>query len=184
MKLPATNPRDDPSALWALQIELLSTAETFLGPRDVSKKIYQPQFTGGVPCIRNTPELDGAFGELSRAAESYWPTAVFEMAHETVHLLNPITGNTNNLEEGVAVAFSLEVQSSYGIHVPLKMQSYNYAFSLCLGLSRGPLAAGKKVRERVGALSNATTQDLRQLFPNVDKGVLGNLAEAFVRNPS
>ena len=153
MKLPATNPRDDPSALWALQIELLSTAEAFLGPRDVSKKIYQPQFTGGVPCIRNTPELDGAFGELSRAAESYWPTA-------------------------------LEVQSSYGIHVPLKMQSYNYAFSLCLGLSRGPLPAGKKVRERVGALSNATTQDLRQLFPNVDKGVLGNLAEAFVRNPS
>ena len=62
--------------------------------------------------------LDGAFAELSRASECYWPTVVFEMAHETVHLLNPVPGNANNLEEGVAVAFSLRVQPSYGICYP------------------------------------------------------------------
>ena len=157
-------------------------AETFLGPRDVLKKMYQPQCTGGVPCVRNTPGLDGAFVELSRVAETNWPNAVFQMAHETIHLLNPTAGNTNVLEEGVAVAFSLEVQSSYGIHVQLELPSYVHAFRLCLELPEGPLAAGRKIRERVGTLSDATAQDLRQLFPNVDEDVLDNLAEGFVRD--
>ena len=57
MKLPQTNPRDDPSALWALQMELLSIAESVLGRRDQSKKVYQPQFTdygsSGLASIRS-----------------------------------------------------------------------------------------------------------------------------------
>lgn len=32
MKLPETDPRDDPSGLWALQQELLMRAEFALGP--------------------------------------------------------------------------------------------------------------------------------------------------------
>ena len=114
MQFPTTNPVDDPLALWALQLELLGQAETLLGPKDQSKKVYQPQFTDHGPNLRNTPNRDGAFVELSRAAETDWAEAVFEMAHETVHLLNPVAGYTNNLEEGVAVAFSLHVQPSTG----------------------------------------------------------------------
>ena len=52
MKLPQTNPRDDPSALWALQMELLSIAES--SRRDLSKKVYQPQFNDDVPQILQT----------------------------------------------------------------------------------------------------------------------------------
>ena len=89
MQLPHTSPRNDPVALWAFQQNLLSIAEAALGARDTSKKIYQPGFTDDGPHIRNTPELDGAFAELSRNSECYWPTAIYEMAHETVHLLNP-----------------------------------------------------------------------------------------------
>ena len=182
MKLPETNPRDDPPGLWKLQWELLSVAESVLGPRDSSKKIYQPKFTHDGPGIRNTPELDGAFVELNRVAECSWPETVFEMAHETVHLLNPIPGNANNLEEGVAVAFSLGVQQLYGVSVQTSMKSYLYALQLVAILPGGPFEAGKGIRERVGALSAATVQDLGELFPSVDGIILSKLAEKFVRD--
>ena len=182
MKLPDTNPRDDPAGLWALQLELLSIAESILGPRDSSKKLYQPQFIGGVPHIFNTKNPDGVIVRLSRNGECYWPTVAFEMAHETVHLLNPIPGNANYLEEGVAVAFSLGVQSFYGINVPISMKSYLYALQLVAMLPDGPLEAGSRVRERVGALTAVTERDLEELFPNVDRAVLSKLTEEFDRD--
>ena len=182
MKLPDTNPRDDPAGLWALQLELLMRAEFILGPRDLSKEICQPDFADDGPRIRNTPELDGAFVELNRDSECSWPETVFEMAHETVHLLNPISGNANYLEEGVAVAFSLSVQQLYGVSVQTSMKSYLYALQLVAILPGGPFEVGKGIRERVGALSDARGEDLGELFPNVDKTVLSKLAEEFVRD--
>ena len=179
MQLPEAKPRDDPSTLWALQVELMSVAQSILGPRDTSKQVYQPQFTDFGPCIRNTPDLDGAFAELSPAAGCSWPLAVFQMAHETVHLLNPIPGNTNNLEEGVAVAFSMHVQPSYGISVQPSSPSYDHVLQLASMLPRGPLEAARHLRDRVGALSKVTAQDLEELFPNVDRVVSNRLAERF-----
>ena len=164
----------------ALQIELLSMAESILGRRNLSKKVYRPQFSGDGPHIRNTQNLDGAFVELSRAGECSWPEVVFEMAHETVHLLNPIAGNTNNLEEGVAVAFSLHVQPSYSICVHPSSPSYLHVFQLASMLPEGPLEAARRARDRVGALSDVTERDLGELFPNVDAVVLGKLAERFI----
>ena len=182
MKLPDTNPRDDPAGLWALQLELLAMAESTLGPRDSSKKLYQPQFSDGVPHIFNTKNPDGVIVRLSRNGERYWPTVVYEMAHETVHLLNPIPGNANNLEEGVAVAFSMVVQPLYGICIPPQMKSYLYALGLVVALPGGPLEAGKHVRERAGAFSVATVQDMEALFPSVDGAVLSKLVEEFDRD--
>ena len=129
-RFPDADPRDDPAALWTLQRDLLSLAESVLGPRDTSKTIFQPQFHDDGPQLRNTPSLDGAFVEMSRNGELYWPTVVYEMAHETVHLLDPIPGGANNLEEGIAVAFSLWVQPRYQIHMEPKMESYLYALEL------------------------------------------------------
>ncbi len=63
------SPREDPSGLWSMQVHLLKLAEDILGPRDASKTIYQPVFADDGPYIRNTPNLDGAFAELSRNAE-------------------------------------------------------------------------------------------------------------------
>ena len=104
------------------------------------------------------------------------------MAHETVHLLNPIPGNTNNLEEGVAVAFSLEAQQSYDINIQKpRMESYLHVLQLVGMLPGGSLGATKSVRDYVGALSDVTAQHLGELFPNVDKVVLSKLAEPFIR---
>ncbi len=182
MQVPETKPCDDPESLWVLQVELLDMAQSVLGRRDQSKRVFQPQFTDGVPQIRNTPSLDGAYAELSQAAVDSWPEVIFELAHETVHLLNPIPGNTNNLEEGVAVAFSLHVQSLYGIDIRPSISTYLYAFQLANMLPGGPLEVGKRIREHLGALSNATEQKLGELFPDADAAVLRRLAEPFIRN--
>ena len=119
--------------------------------------------------------------ELSRNGQRYWPTVVFEMSHETVHLLNPIPGHTNNLEEGVAVAFSLHVQPSYGISIPVSMPSYRYALQLVRALSGQPLEAAARVRRQAGSFSAATRQCLAELFPEVDGDILDQLAGGFVR---
>ena len=181
MRLPQSKPLGEPAALWALQLRLLAIAESILGPRDVSKKIYQPQFSNDGPCIRNTPNLDGAYTELSRAGEDYWPTVVFEMAHETVHLLNPFSGSANNLEEGVAVAFSLHVQPEFGVCIRPSIPSYIQAFGLASLLPGGPLRAAEQIRNRYGSLNDVTFQDLEGLFPSVGRRTLQMLVERFDR---
>ena len=179
MQFPATNPVDDPAALWALQLELLGRAETLLGSRDQSKKVYRPQFTDCGPNLRNTLNRDGAFVELSRAAETEWAEAVFEMAHETVHLLNPVAGNTNNLEEGVAVAFSLYVQPAYGINVQPGTTAYDHPHDLVSRLPGGPFAAGRRIRGEVGALSVTTPETLCKLFPELNRQIAADLTQPF-----
>ena len=185
MNLPNTDPVDSAPGLWALQWQLIEIAEHELGPRDRSKNVYQPKFAGDGPFLRNTPDFDGAFVELSRNAEHYWPTAIFEMAHETVHLLNPVALDVGNvLEEGVAVAFSLHVQSIYGFKMAVTMPSYVHALELARSLPGGALASGKLVRASVGALSSATARSLADLFPEVEENVLVRLASKFDRDLS
>ena len=166
MQLPQASPKDDPVALWALQLDLLSNAEAALGARDTSKKICQPKFADDGPHIRNTPNLDGAFAELSRNSECYWPTAINELAHETVHLLDPALGIGNYLCEGVAVAFSVYAQTIRGLQPqPIGLPSYRHALELASQLPNGPLEAARQVRASVGALRQVTTRHLEDLFP-------------------
>lgn len=183
MQLPQdAKPENDPTALWTLQCELLAMAESALGPRDKTKKIYQPSFDDDGPFLRNTPKQDGAFATLSQNAAGYWPTAVFELAHETVHLLNPIAGSANFLEEGTAVEFSIFVLG--GLNIPdgrpgNLSEPYTEALRLVRLLPPSVFAAAKNVRLRAGALSNATPRRLEKLFPSVDCATLDKLARSF-----
>ena len=180
--LTTASPGQDPSALWAVQLQLLALAENTLGHRDVSKVIYQPVFADDGPYIRNTPNLDGAFAELSRNAEGYWPTVINELAHETVHLLNPKPGIGNWLSEGIAVAFSVYAQIQYNLNPQrIGMQSYRRALQLVSDLPDGPLASGWRIRANCGALNNATPDILETLFKTTDPDTLVELCKQFER---
>ena len=181
-ELPSTIPENDPGALWSLQIELLGIAESLLGPRDTSRKIYPPQFLAGGPNVRHTPNQDGAFVEMSLNARKYWPSVVFEMAHETVHLLDPtLLGQSNYLEEGVAVVFSILVQPTYQIENVQYPTAGPYfdALSLVHRLPGNPITSARLFRDQVGPLSEASPEELARLFPSVDSGTLQKLAEKF-----
>ena len=175
-----SSPQDAPAALWALQQDLLALAEHLLGPRDRSKQICQPAFNDNGPLLCNTPDGDGAFAVLSPNAAGYWPTAIYEMAHETVHLLNPIAGETNFLEEGIAVAFSMHALEAYSLPpFETDLASYTEALKLVRALAPDVFSAGQRIRESAGALSQAARCDLAILFPAVDRAILCRLSQPF-----
>ena len=179
----ALSPREDPSAVWSVQLQLLRLAEDTLGPRDASKTICQPVFADDGPYIRNTPNLDGAFAELSRNAKGYWPTVVKELAHETVHLLNPKPGDGTWLSEGISVAFSNYAQRQFKLEPQsINMPSYSRSLELVTELPPDPLTAGRRIREACGSLDNASQSILETLFPTADPETLTELCKSFERD--
>ena len=188
MKLPHTQPIHDPASLWKMQLILLAIAEAMFGPRDASYKLYQPQFYEDGPNLRFTPDQAGIFVEMSHNGRFYWPTVVYEMAHETVHLLNPgVLGTANNLEEGVAVAFSIYAQEYYDVKVQRPSPNnqdeveYHIALSLVESLPDGALASAGRLRRQFGRLSAVMYEDLLELYPDLDHGLANLLASKFKR---
>ena len=183
MQLPDTKPRDNPENLRRLQNELMRIAEAMLGPRDSSIRIVSPDFTDDVPHIFREPTSSGFVWKalLGPCAKDYWRFAVFQLAHETVHLLNPQPGSGSYLEEGVAVEFSLRIQPLYSINIVVNSQDYEDAHELVRQLPGDPLSAGRRIRESVGTLNigKVTAQDLEKLFPDVDEAIICKLVAPF-----
>lgn len=153
------------------------------GKPGLSSGFARPSYSLPRPNIRNTPSLDGAFAELSRSAEAYWPTAVNELAHETVHLLNSILGNGNWLSEGIAVAFSDYAQRCYGMEPQsIGMTSYRRALELVTELPTDPLTAGRRIRDACGSLDAPTHCILEALFSGADPEILTQLCKPFERD--
>ncbi|QTD45446.1 hypothetical protein [Ottowia testudinis] len=186
MRIPATNPYQDRANLWAMQLHLLAMAERLMGPRDASKKILKPRFTAVGPVLRNTPNLKGAYAELSRNGRTWWPTVVFELSHETVHLLNPVAGSGNRLEEGMAVVFSIHAQQKLKT-VTLQQATrgaYFNAGELVNALPGGAFAAAKRLRRDWGALGAITAAQMRYTLPDIDPVLARALARPFYRTPA
>ena len=161
-QVPTTRPDEDRASLWDLQQRLVKHADDLLGPRDHTIVICQPAFGDAGPHI--IPYRNGWWGaELSNNAKGYWPTALVELAHETVHLLNPKVANTNRFEEGVAVEFSIY---AYAKHT-LKSPSYFEALQKVRLLPGGTFAAARSAREVAVALSTPTPDIFKILLISV-----------------
>lgn len=167
MIFPPNRPDAADVDLWQLQSELILLAEGLLGPRDSSKQIFQPIFTDDGPRLRNTNDLNGAYAELSFNAAVYWPTTVYELAHETVHLLNPAAGYTNWLEEGVAVAFSQYALAQYNF-APQEPNYATYveALKLVRELPAGPFVGPREARLAAGSLREVKLEQLLAVAPD------------------
>jgi hypothetical protein len=166
-------------AVWQLQIFLLQEAEKIFGIRDTEKIVYQPTFSNNDkegPMIMNKHNSDGAWAQLSVNSKAYWPCTLYELAHETVHLLNPVLGNTNYLEEGVAVAFSIEMSESETNH-PMTTEDpiYLEAYRLVKLLPNNMYESVKMIRDKCGSLGEASAADLIELFPGLDPQIIKQL---------
>ena len=154
-----------------------------LGLRDATWEIRKPRFAASRPGIRFCKQEKWAYAELSPNGEGYWPTVVFEMGHETVHLLNPVPIECSNyLEEGVAVAFSLYACKRIGYDAMndlLKWRKYIHALYLVQQLPGDSLDNARRIRERLGRLSSAQTEHLSELFPGVSQSILIELCKRF-----
>lgn len=111
--------------------------------------------------------------------------AIYQLAHEVIHLLNPKGGRSASvLEEGVATWFSRtesqRVNPSYSAVV--QVESYQQALELAepLMLNPDPL---RKWRSRTGrGLSDVSAQELRELYPDLSEADAAALASPFNRD--
>lgn len=158
------------SELWQLQLELLKEAEHRFGQRDSSKTIYQPSWDPEGPHIRYTPTKDGAFAELGDNAKSSWRLTVYQLAHETVHLLDQHGGEqTIFLEEGAAVRFSLDMMLIYGFDTTglPSISSYQTALALFDGLGTGAYQVMKNARLKAGSFNGIDAAILQAERPGL-----------------
>lgn len=169
-------PQDDSVALWQLQQFLLCECQTRFGNKNPNKKLYQPIFRDDGPFVINTLNLDGAFAALSNNASKYWPTTLYELAHETVHLLDPVEGYTNYLEEGFAVAFSVEMSKLHTVHHQNPVDRFFIeAWQLVNQLGNDIYEVATRIRKVSVSLATVNPQQLAELCPNVNNVTIDKL---------
>jgi len=174
--MPRIRPDAEPKRMRVLQSTLLALAEGFFGTRDRSFSIADPRFHERGPFLQHSSEDEHLWVELSNNAAGYWPTAVFELAHESVHLLNPVKGYTNTLEEGFAVAFQHFVAPVLsGEAISTTLDSYLEAERLVKELGDDVFHSGKKIRQHFRSFSKVNVDSLSKLFPSSKPELLEKL---------
>lgn len=174
-------PEDEPLNLRQVQEDIVQKAERLLGKRDSNYHLGTPEFDTTGPFVRVIPK-QWAAAILSRNAAGYWPSAIWELAYQCIHLLDPTIEKSNYLEEGIAALFQEQAaptltQSQQ--QAPDKLTHYLHAKNLVGRLPVGPFEAAKKLRRHRGALSSITVSDLQTLFPNVADADAQALATRF-----
>lgn len=190
---PSTTPENSPSELWQLQLLLDKYAQELFGPRNPQKKLYQPTFSSKKfeqPCVYNSKSEDGGWAQLSVNAAMYWPAAVYELAHETLHLLDPRPAppeakGSNWLEEGIAVEFSLHCAAViYGNTPPVTTAKYNQARNFAMKIGKeGFFEKSKAIRQECGHFADATIDDIKKIAPECDESVAKKLTKRFDETP-
>jgi len=196
--LPKTRPEDDHDGLIRMQKDLLYWAEELYGGRDTSWNLApQPMFGNRNPHIfyPDPASLKLVMIKLGQGAREKWTKALFQLAHEVIHLLNPNRPDpgecpvTNYLEEGVACAFSSYVQRRCGItgndFVRDNLPAYIYALRLVTQLPKGNIAAARRIRREMPPgtpFSSVSKDDLLCIFPDLDLKHADALTNEFERD--
>jgi hypothetical protein len=180
---------------WTLTSRLgqaLGLAEAKYGPRDPSWTILGLEFYD-----QNHPQLwfpdpgrKQMIIQLSKNSAKNQERALFEMAHEVVHVLAPRIGpdTASVFEEGLAVHFSLEYLKTAGIHTNpenfLKDEKYKKAYDLvkqlCGSNPRGDECI-QAARKKAGGFSEISAMGLQECFPGFETSVYEDLAGNFSR---
>ena len=170
--------------MWQMQQQLMAYAEQLFGPRSIRKTLYQPDYDEDGPFVRYTPSFDGAFADLSYNSKSSWPCAFYELAHETVHLLDPRGDSSpvptaSVLEEAIASSFAAHCQEIAGVTPFPHKGNYSLAIELSQKLGRDLHEVGRDVRQKHGHFSNATAPQLMEIAPMCPEEVAKNLTSDF-----
>ena len=163
------------SEAWVAFRSLLVDAEQVLGPRDDRFSVVDIVQSDTGPNMK----LDGDEITLivGPYVQVYPPNLISNIAHETVHVLNPTTGYASWLEEGVAVHFELgTIERRFDGAVRRRLMdclpgSYANAFDDYEKLLEYDCHAGRSVRS-VAGLSGVSRSQLRKLFPGVSRRLI------------
>ena len=153
--------------------DLLEIAERQFGLRDGAWSV------GAVQIHSNGPYLNPDRGRMVATVyvnpyvNNHLPNLFAQIAHETIHLLNPGPLTVNCLEEGIACIFQDQIVLERFGNAELKHQlsyrdsGYKNAKSLVERLHAFDDNAFMLIRSRVGAFHRATPSDLIDLFADL-----------------
>ena len=182
---PNDRPDQCPDVMWDLQLKLDACAQQLFDKRNPNKALLRPDFVIDGPHVRNTLKLDGGFAELSLNAAGYWPTAIYELAHETIHLLDPRPGHplgkgASWFEEGLAVNFSLAVSKSIGDQsIKISHSKYKIANQLFSRIGGNLFHRAMEIRSKTGHFSDAQISDIMAVSPKVPRHIAEKLVSSF-----
>lgn len=179
------HPESNMEDLWKLQLALMRYAESLFGSRSGRKVLYRPDFDSDGPHVRHTPTYEGAFADLSFGSKTSWDCALYELAHETVHLLDPRgtcrpPPKASHFEEAVATAFAMHCSDLAGGSYTKPSGNYAIALSHTLSFRGHVFTVAHGVRRSFGHFSSATSADFLSLkIPGLPKESAELLASPF-----
>lgn len=119
---------------WTLTTRLgdfLAKAETRFGSRQMDWTILGSEFFGDIPCVWYPGNRKHVAIRLTESARYDFNQALFQLAHETIHLLSPNgSGPALVIEEGIATLFAEEMMAELKIEGMHASDNYIEALNL------------------------------------------------------
>ncbi len=161
--------------------QMLEMAEQRFGPRDRSYTILGFEFRAGSSQIWFPEDGKTVIVQLDSSNMNDPNLPLFQMAHESVHLLTPVLpANASVLEEGLATYFSKEYMAAHIGGVWLTGdQKYDRAEVLARKLLLFNPDAVKALRELVSVISEATAQNILKICPSLSPQLAEQLVVTF-----
>jgi hypothetical protein len=173
---------------WTLPSRLgsmLHEAEQLFGPRDRSYTILGVEFGPGGPQVwYPRPERKHVVVQLSRNALKDEVIALYQLAHECIHLLSPSGRRAAPvIEEGLATVFSEDfVRVHFNRTGMTNLSSYMQAASWVRQLIAMDSTAILKMRNDEPSFRSLTARHFNKHFPDIDDDLVAKLVSPFVRD--
>lgn len=169
---------------WTLASRLsnmLHRAEELYGARDLEYTPVGVEFTQDGPRTWYPGNRKHVAIQLSIGARYSVDVALFELAHEVIHLLSPSGGqNANVLEEGVSVEFALRyLREERGLTWQVPQPRYKRAHELVRVLLDIDEEAIKKLRTEQPFMPKISVEMILKHFPSVEQEIAENLSQSF-----
>ena len=163
--------------------DILHLAEQEFGERDKSYTILGIEFVvSGRPQIWYPGNRKHIVIQLTKESLYDEFQAIYQLAHETIHLLSPSgNSNANILEEGLATYFSEYYLTSLG---QINWKTTNQWQQRALDLTKPLLSIDKdiiyKVRKIEPTISHLTKDHFYQVNPNISEELLSKLCSKYI----
>lgn len=166
---PSSLPLDDPKSGELAKSMIISEAEELFGARDTSFSINEAiLYHNKTPRVVVATEPNNlCIVYLSDGSQNRWDCFMYEMAHESVHLLNPQKISASYLEEGVAVWFSMMMCKKYSYVCNKPTGKYRQAYELLLKISDDVPSVVRIIRAKFPNLTDLNADDLQTTFPSL-----------------
>jgi hypothetical protein len=150
--------------------EILALLETRYGPRDASFNLLGIEFRDGQPGIWFPGDKGDVVVQLGTSAMCDETRALFQLAHECVHLLDPVLGGAASvLEEGVATAFALEYARRFQADYSCGDAKYEAATEMATQALDSSPRAILELRAAGGRFSDFSPETLVSACPGLDR---------------